>query len=95
MQVSVIEKGRLTLPAVGVMLVMMPDGNGGHAWKPATTLSVGYQICDFVPPLVKKRASLHINIARTHIVGLRDEPLVSQSANVNFVGFSLSGRRRH
>jgi hypothetical protein len=93
MQVSVIEKGRITLPAVGVMLVMMPDGQGGHAWKPATTLGVGYRICDFVPPLTKKRASLHINIARTFIHGVSDERVLP-SMNLNFFGLSISKGRR-
>ena len=93
MQVSVIEIGRYTLPAVGVMMVMIPDGEGGHDWKPATTLSVGFRICDFVPPLMKKRASLHINIARTNIHGVQDERVLP-SMSFNFFGLSVSGRRR-
>ena len=95
MQIGVLEIGRYTLPATGVMLVMISDGKGGHDWKPATTLGFGFRLLDFVPPLHRAPLSLHINIARTHIVGLHDQPLVSQSANVNFVGFSVSGRRRH
>jgi len=38
MQVAVFEVGRYTLPAIGVMVVMAPDGKAGHDWKPATTL---------------------------------------------------------
>ena len=95
MQIGVLEIGRYTLPATGVMLVMISDGKGGHDWKPASTLGFGFRLLDFVPPLHQAPLSLHINIARTHIVGLHDQPLVSQSANVNFVGFSVSGRRRH
>jgi len=58
------------------MLVMFPDGTGGHAWKPATTLSFGYRLFDFVPPLDKTPVSLHINIARTHIHGIQDERIL-------------------
>jgi hypothetical protein len=92
MQVSVFEMGRLTLPAVGVMLVMIPDGDGGYDWKPATTLGFGYRITDFVAPFIQKRASLHINLARTSIHGVRDERILP-SLNFNFVGLSISGSR--
>ena len=54
MQVGVVETGRFTLPAVGVMVVMIPDGDGGHDWKPATTLGFGYRLFDFVPPLIEE-----------------------------------------
>ena len=94
MQISVLEIGRYTLPATGVMLVMVPDGAGGHDWKPATTLSFGYRLFDFMAPLHKTPVSLHINIARTHIHGIQDEPILSERSNINFIGFSLSGKRR-
>ena len=94
MQIAVLEMGRLTLPATGVMLVMV-DAAGRHDWKPATTLGFGYRLFDFVPPMHKTPVSLHINIARTHIHGIQDERIVSQSTNITFVGFSVSGRRRH
>jgi hypothetical protein len=92
MQVSVFEFGRFTLPAVGVMLVMVPDGDGGYDWKPATTLGFGYRITDFVFPLVKKRASLHINLARTSIHGIHDERILP-SLNFNLIGLSISRSR--
>jgi hypothetical protein len=95
MQIAVLEIGRYTIPAAGVMLVMVPDGEGGHDWKPATTLGFGYRLFDFVPPMHKTPVSLHINIARTHIHGIQDERIVSGRADINFVGFSVSGRRRH
>jgi hypothetical protein len=93
MQISVFELGRYTLPAVGVMLVMVPDGDGGHDWKPATTVGVGVRICDFVTPFVRKQASLHVNVARTSIHGVRDERVLP-AMSVNFIGFSISGKRR-
>jgi hypothetical protein len=94
MQVAVLELGRYTLPATGVMLVMVPDGAGGHDWKPATTLGFGYRLFDFVPPLHKTPVSLHINIAQTHIHGIQDDRGLSGMGAINFVGFSVSGRRR-
>jgi hypothetical protein len=93
MQIGVVEVGRLTLPATGVMLVMLPDGRGGHDWKPATTVGVGYRLFDFIPPLQKKPFSLHVNLASTHIHGLQNEQFMSGRSNMGFVGFSVSGRR--
>jgi hypothetical protein len=94
-QVAVFEVGRYTLPAIGAMLVMVPDGEGGHDWKPATTLGFGFRICDFVPPLIKKPASLHFNIARTSIHGVQDERFLPQGTmNVSFFGLSVSAKKR-
>jgi hypothetical protein len=93
MQVAVIEMGRYTLPAIGVMLVMVPDGNGGHDWKPATTLGFGFRLFDFVPPVINKRASLHFNLARTNIHGVQDDRLPG-GMTVNFFGLSVSSSRR-
>ncbi len=95
MQVAVLEIGRYTLPATGVMLVMVPDGKGGHDFKPATTLGFGYRLFDFVPPMHKTPVSLHINVARTHIHGIQDAAIISGRADVSFIGFSVSGPRRH
>jgi hypothetical protein len=94
MQIGVIEVRRFTLPAVGVMVMMVPDGEGGHDWKPATTLGFGYRIVDVVLPVINKPASLHFNIARTSIHGVRDERIFQGSLNLNFFGLSVSGRKR-
>ncbi len=95
MQIAVLEIGRYTLPAAGVMLVMVDNGEGGHDWKPATTLGFGYRLFDFLPPMRKTPVSLHINVARTHIHGVQDERMISGRTDVNFIGFSVSGNRRH
>ena len=95
MQIAVLEIGRYTLPAAGVMLVMVDNGEGGHDWKPATTLGFGYRLFDFLPPMRKTPVSLHINVARTHIHGIQDERMISGRTDVNFIGFSVSGNRRH
>jgi hypothetical protein len=94
MQVAVFEVGRFTVPALGVMVVMMPDGEGGHDWRPASTLAFGYRISDFVVPFLKKPASLHINVARTSIHGLHDARIPPGTMNSNFFGLSVSPRKR-
>ena len=94
MQIGVFEAGRFTLPAIGVMVVMIPDGEGGHDWKPATTLGFGYRICDFVPPFIKKQASLHFNIARTSIHGVQDERILPGMIQTYLFGLSVSAKRR-
>jgi hypothetical protein len=93
MQLGVFEAGRLTLPAVGVMLVLTPDGDGGHALQPATTLGFGFRLLDFVPPLMKKQVSLHINIARTSLHGGQDARSLPSTPNLNLFGLSVSARR--
>jgi len=93
MQVGVFETGRFTLPAIGVMLMMIPDGEGGHDWKPATTVGFGFRICDFVAPFIKRQASLHFNIARTSIHGVQDERILPGMLNVNLLGLSVSAKR--
>jgi hypothetical protein len=93
MQVGVFEAGRFTLPAIGVMLVMIPDGQGGHDWKPASTVGFGYRLFDFVAPLMKKEASLHFNITRTIIHGVQDERILPGMLNVNLVGLSVSAKK--
>jgi hypothetical protein len=94
LQIGVFETGRFTLPAVGIIVVMIPDGHGGRAWKPATTLGFGYRIFDFVPPLMRTQASLHLNVARTRLHGGQDEQMLPGMASVNFIGLSVSARRR-
>ena len=93
MQIAVLEVGRFTLPATGVMLVTLPDGSGGYDWKPATTLGFGCRLFDFVAPLQRKPLSLHLNVASTHIHGLHDERVISRPSNISFVGFSISKTR--
>jgi hypothetical protein len=93
MQLGVFEAGRLTLPAVGFMLVMIPDGRGGQMFKPATTLGFGYRILDFMPPFLKTPASLHLNVARTQLHAGNDR-LLPGASNVHLFGLSVSTRRR-
>jgi hypothetical protein len=77
------------------MVVMVPDGEGGHDWKPASTLGFGYRLFDFVAPLIKKPASLHFNVARTSIHGVQNEMIVPGSTSFYFLGLSVSAKKRN
>jgi hypothetical protein len=91
MQIGVFEAGRFTLPAAGVMVVMIPLADGSHEWRPATTLGFGYRICDFVPPMMKKQVSLHFNVARTTLHG--GQEVVPVASNLSLFGMSVSAKR--
>ena len=92
MQIAVFEVGRYTVPAIGVMAVMMPDGEGGHDWRPATTLAFGYRLSDFVVPFLRRPASLHLNVARTSIHGVNDAAV--RSGNDALQLFRIVGQRK-
>jgi hypothetical protein len=94
LQIGVVEVRRFTVPAIGVMLVMTSDGEGGHSWKPAATLGFGYRIGDFVAPLIRRRASLHFNVARTNLFGGPDSRMGPGASNVNLFGLSVSFKKR-
>jgi len=88
MEVGIVELGRLTLPAVGVGLIAMSNGNG-YEWKPATVLGIGYRLASFAFPGVKRQANLHLNVARVTIHGARTMS-VGLDPSQNLVGFSLT-----
>jgi hypothetical protein len=91
MQMGVVEIGRVTFPALGVMLVTLSSRDGEREWKPATNISVSFRLHNF--ELEQHTAVLHFNISRLNIhamgsVGPTDLPL-----NLNFLGLSLSFRK--
>jgi hypothetical protein len=94
MQIGAIEMGRFTLPTLGAMVVMIPDGDGGHQYKPATTLGVGCRLFDFAPPLLRRRASVHFNLARTNLYGVQADPIHVGMQEVYLFGLSMSPIRR-
>ena len=94
MQIGVFETGRFTLPAIGAMVVLIPDGEGGHSLKPATTMGFGYRLLDFVPPMMKTQVSLHLNVARVQVLGVQDAQMLPGMSSVNLLGFSVSRKRR-
>jgi hypothetical protein len=73
---------------------MLPDGEGGHDWKPATTLGFGFRLFDFVPPVIKKPVSVHFNVARTSVHGVHDERISLGTPTFNLFGLSVSASRR-
>lgn len=92
MQVGVVEIGRATLPAVGMGVMAMANGDGGYDWKPATIVGIGYRIASFPFPGVRREAGLHINVARITIHGVRNLP-VGVDPSQTFVGFSLTFKK--
>jgi hypothetical protein len=93
MQVGVVEVGRATLPAVGVGLMAIADGEGGYEWKPATVIGIGYRLVSFGFPWVNREANLHLNVARATIHGSRSLP-VGFDPSQTLVGFSLTFAKR-
>jgi hypothetical protein len=90
MQLGLVQIKRLTFPAIGTMVVRMPDGYGGHTLKPATTLAAGVRLFDFAAPFVDRRATLHFNIARAQLHGVGNDPALQTTLGLNFMGFSIS-----
>jgi hypothetical protein len=91
MQVGVVEIGRLTLPAVGVMLVTMTGRDGSREWRPATNIAISYRLRNFA--LNGHTVALHFNVSRVNIreaetVGPAAVPIAS-----NFVGLSVSFKK--
>jgi hypothetical protein len=93
MQVGIVEVGRATLPAVGVGLMAVADGEGGYEWKPATIIGIGYRLASFGFPWVKREANLHFNIARATIHGTRNLP-IGFDPSQNLIGLSLTFAKR-
>lgn len=89
MQVGIVELGRVTLPAVGVGLIVMADGQGGYEWKPASLIGIGYRLASFPFPGIKRQAHLHFNIARAIIHGTSTIPL-GLDPSQNLIGMSLT-----
>ena len=93
MHVGIVEVGRATLPAVGVAVIAVADGDGGYEWKPATVIGIGYRLTSFGFPWVNREANLHINVARATIHGVTNLP-VGFDPSQNLIGFSLTFAKR-
>jgi hypothetical protein len=74
----------------GVMLMNVPEVDGTRSWKVATDYGMGYRLFDFNFPR-GRRASLHVNIAKSWLISDTRDVLVSR--NVDFAGFSISFKR--
>jgi hypothetical protein len=92
MQMGVVEIGRVTFPALGVMLVTLTSDDGEREWKPATNISVGFRLRSF--ELHQHTAALHFNVSRLNIHGVNSLGPTDVPLNLNFVGLSLSFRKK-
>lgn len=85
-------KGRVQVfLAPGVMLLNVPALDGSRVWKVAANYGVGYRLFDFTFP-GDRRASLHVNIAKSWLVSEPRDLLVARS--VDFAGLSVTFKRR-
>ena len=85
-------KGRLQIfLAPGVMLMNVPGLDGSRMWKVAANYGVGYRLFDFTFP-GRRRASLHVNIAKSWLMSDVKDVLASRSTD--FAGFSVSFKRQ-
>jgi hypothetical protein len=93
MQVGVVEIGRVTFPALGVMLVMLTNDNGDREWKPATNISVSFRLRSF--EIYRNTAALHFNVSRLNIHAMDTGGSADFPVNLNFIGLSLSFKKGH
>ena len=83
-------KGRVQLfLSPGVMLLNLPSVDGTRVWKVAANYGIGYRLFDFT--LAGKRASLHVNAAKSYLLQEPRDAIVSRS--LDFAGFSVSFKR--
>jgi hypothetical protein len=81
--------GRLEIfVAPGAMLLNVPAGRGGRAWKVATNYGIAYRLSQFTLP-GKRQAVLHLNLAKAWLLSAGDVPTKS----TDFVGLSLTFKR--
>jgi hypothetical protein len=88
MQMGVVEVGRVTFPALGVMLVTVTGDDGARQWKPATNVSVSFRLCNL--ELYRHTAMLHFNVSRLIVHGMGGVGPTDLPVNLNVVGLSLS-----
>jgi hypothetical protein len=91
MQIGVVEIGRVTVPAVGVMLVTLTGADGKREWKPATSISVSFRLVNFA--LNEHTASLHFNISRLTINAVDRVGPANIPVDGNFIGLSVSFKK--
>jgi hypothetical protein len=74
-------KGRLQVfLAPGVMLLNVPTVDGTRVWKVAANYGIGYRLFDFTFP-GKRRASLHVNVAKSWLVSDARDLIVSRNVD--------------
>ena len=91
MQIGVVEIGRVTVPALGVMLVTMTGRDGSREWKPATSIAASIRL--FNIHVNDNTVGLHFNVSRLNIQGARSVGPAGVPVTSNFVGLSLSFKK--
>ena len=91
MQIGVFEIGRVTVPALGVMLVTMTGRDGSREWKPATSIAASVRL--FNINVSDNTVGLHFNVSRLSIGGARSIGPAGVDVTSNFVGLSLSFKK--
>jgi hypothetical protein len=71
----------------GILLLSMPDGNGGRAFQPAATVGVSIKMFAFEFPKGKEGMA-HFNLAKAYVVG-RSSP-TDTNKSVDLVGLSFT-----
>ena len=91
MQIGVIEIGRVTVPAVGVMLVTMTGRDGSREWKPATNIGISFRLRNFA--IKDNTVAMHFNVSRLNIHEAESFGPATLPVASNFVGLSLSFKK--
>lgn len=93
MHTSMTVKGRAQIfLAPGLMLMNVPAFDGTRVWKIATNYGIGYRLFDFTFPGYQRRASLHVNFAKSWLISDAADLLTSRTTD--FAGFSITFKRR-
>jgi hypothetical protein len=71
----------------GIILLSMPDGNGGREFQPAATVGISIKMFAFEFPK-NKEGMAHFNMAKAYVVGRKSPTNTNES--VDLVGLSFT-----
>jgi hypothetical protein len=75
----------------GVILMRLPDVNGGRTWSAATDWGFSCSLFDFRMPGLERASTVHVNFARVWVLGAG---AVAMPGEVYLAGFSVTFKRR-
>jgi len=75
--------------APGAILLNLPNGKS-REWRPATDWGMAYRIVDFTFPGTRRRASLHLNLARAWVLAGPSNVIKS---SIDLAGFSVTFKK--
>lgn len=73
--------------APGAILMRLPSHDGGRTWSTATDWGFSFKVCDFTMPVMNRRATAHLNLARVWLLGAAGR---QTSRDLYLAGFSLT-----